>query len=141
MADFTSDVSKWCNEAKGLASDVFQAIAFDAVMRVQELTPVKTGFLRSNWTAIRKGDAEPVAGRVSPPGVAIADAEVGDVILIINPVAYARRIEFGFVGEDSLGRYYNQQGRHMMTQTMTEMPEIAEKAKQRVLGGGSAVQP
>jgi hypothetical protein len=138
MADFTSDVSKWCDQAGALATAVFQAIAFDAVQRVQELTPVDTGFLRSNWTAIAPGDAEPVAGRVQPAGEAIAKAKVGQVILIINPVVYARRIEYGFVGEDKLGRYYHQKGRHMVAQTMAEMPSIAERAKARILAGGQA---
>jgi hypothetical protein len=135
MADFSEEVTRWVNDAGALASSVFRAIAFDAVQRIQELTPVDTGFLRSNWTVIRKGDPEPVAGRVPPPTATLGEAVVGDVLIIINPVVYARRIEYGFVGEDSLGRYYNQSGRHMVAQTMSELPAIAAAARARVLGG------
>jgi hypothetical protein len=137
MADFSSDVSKWCDMAAARASQVFRAIAFDAVTKVQTLTPVDTGFLRSNWTCIRQGDAEPVAGRVPPAGAAIAAAQVGQILVILNPVVYARRIEYGFVGEDSLGRHYNQTGAHMMGQTMTDMPNIAQAALTRITGGGA----
>jgi hypothetical protein len=137
MADFSADVTAWCNRAGAQANAVFRAIAFDAVTRVQQLTPVDTGFLRSNWTAMRQGDSEPVAGRVPPAGVAIAQAEVGQVLVIINPVAYARRIEYGFVGEDSAGRHYNQSGAHMMTQTIAEMPAIAQRALARITAQGT----
>lgn len=135
MADFSEDVSRWCNQAGRFANEVFRAIAFDAVTRVQQLTPVDTGFLRSNWTAMLPRDSEPVAGRVPPAGVAIARAEVGQVLVIVNPTAYARRIEYGFVGEDSAGRHFNQEGRHMMGQTISELPTIAATALARITGG------
>lgn len=136
MADFSTQVSEWVLKARGNADAALRAIAFDAVTRVQELTPVDTGFLRSNWTAIKQGDEEPVAGRVRPPGAAIAAAHAGDTIIILNPVVYARRIEYGFIGEDSAGKTYNQQGRHMVAQTVSEMPQIAARAVARINGGG-----
>jgi hypothetical protein len=136
MADFSSDVSAWCDRAGSRATALFRAIAFDAVAKVQSLTPVDTGFLRSNWTCLLPSDPEPVAGRVPPAAAAIERAAVGQVLIILNPVAYARRVEYGFVGEDSLGRHFNQQGRHMMAQTIAEMPAIAQAAYARVVGGG-----
>ena len=137
MTDFSSDVSQWCDQATDRASALFCTIVADAVARVQELTPVDTGFLRSNWTVVKPGDAEPVAGRVPNPQNAIIQSEVGDVLMIVNPTVYARRIEFGYTGEDSLGRYFNQPGRHMMQQTISEMPQIAQRALARVSTGGT----
>jgi hypothetical protein len=137
LADFGADVTAWIVKAGARADQVFKAIAFDAVVAVQNRTPVDTGYLRSNWTAMRQGDSEPVAGRVPPPGVAIYAAKVGEILVIINPVVYARRIEFGFVGEDKLGRRYNQPGRHMVAQTIADMPAIAQAALTRVTGGQS----
>lgn len=134
MADFSEDVSRWVNRARGRADAVFRAIATDALNRVKELTPVDTGFLRSNWTAVRQGEAEPVAGRVPDPMRAIAEVKVGEVLVIVNPTLYARRIEYGFVGEDSAGRHFNQEGRHMVQQTMAEMPAIAAAALARITG-------
>jgi len=72
---------------------------------------------------------------VPEPADVIARAELGDTITIINPVVYARRVEYGYVGEDSLGRHYNQQGRHMVGQTIAEMPQIAANAIARIKGG------
>lgn len=40
--------------------------------------------------------------------VAIANAAAGDRILAAYTMEYARRLEYGFVGVDSLGRSYNQ---------------------------------
>lgn len=134
MADFHEDVSRWVNRQRERANAAFAAICTDAVNRVKELTPVDTGFLRSNWTAMRPGDTEPVAGRVQDPMIVIASAQAGDTIVIVNPTAYARRIEYGFVGEDSRGRHYNQQGHHMVAQTIAELPTIAQRAVDRVSG-------
>jgi hypothetical protein len=131
MADFSEDVSAWAI-AMGERADMFVSVlAMEVKNRVQELTPVRTGFLRSNWTVIRRGDAEPVAGRTPPP---IADIKAGDIVTVINPTTYARRIEYGWAGEDSLGRSSHYQGAHMMAQTIAELPSIAERVKTR-LGG------
>jgi hypothetical protein len=132
MADFSLDVSRWATRMGGMADTFVQVLAQDLVNRVKELTPVDTGFLRSNWTVIKKDDAEPVAGRVPQPQTALTGVKAGDVLTIINPTVYARRIEYGFVGEDSLGRSYHQQGAHMMTQTIAELPEIARRARERL---------
>jgi hypothetical protein len=79
-------------------------------------------------------ELKPVAGRVPDPNQAIQDLHVGEVLIVLNPVVYARRIEYGFTGVDSLGRYYNQGGHHMVGQTMAEMPAIADAAIARVGG-------
>jgi hypothetical protein len=139
VADFAIDVSAWVRQATDRMDAAFRAIAFDAVTEVQLRTPVDTGYLRSNWTAILAGEQEPKAGATPPASDAIARAKAGQVITILNPVIYARRIEFGFVGEDSLGRSYHQMGRHMVQQTIAELPQIAERAVERIMGGGSAV--
>lgn len=136
-AQFSVDVSKWVDKAVANATAAFQATAQDAVARVKELTPVVTGYLRSNWTAIDGGDSIPVAGAVPDPMEAIAKLHLGDQIVIVNPVVYAMRVEFGFVGEDSLGRRYHQVGRGMMQQTVAEMPQIATAATARVNAGSA----
>lgn len=134
MADFSEDVSRWAIRM-GARADLFvQVLAMEATNRVKQLTPVRTGFLRSNWTVIRRGDAEPVAGAVADASKAIATIKAGDIVTIINPTRYARRIEYGFVGADSLGRTYHQQGHHMMTQTIAELPSIAQHVT-NTLGG------
>lgn len=57
--------------------------------------------------------------------VAIAAAmEAGDVAEFGWSAEYARRLEYGFTGQDKLGRTYNQQGRHFLSGAMLEWPRV-----------------
>lgn len=134
---FEVAVGKWVNRAKGLATRALQATALDALARVKELTPVDTGTLRANWTLILPGEPMPVVNQIPDPSEVVARLRMGDSIVLANPVVYARRIEYGFVGEDKSGRNYDQAGVGMMTQTIHELPEIARLATARVIAGGS----
>lgn len=63
-------------------------------------TPIDTDFARKNWF-----------GGIGAEGTmdvsaTTAAAKAGDVVLISNNLPYIRRLEFGFIGTDSLGRYY-----------------------------------
>ena len=133
--DFTLQVDQWVEKAGRLAAQAFQAVALDAVADVKMRTPVVTGFLRANWALLRNNDPMPIPGRVPEPEAVAAQLQLGDRLVIANPVIYARRVEYGFVGTDSLGRHYNQKGRGMMEQTMAHLPQIAERAVARVTGG------
>lgn len=130
---FEVQVEKWVAKAQDRALAAFQATAWDALARVKQLTPVDTGYLRSNWVVLRPGDTLPVAGQITDPMETIRKLQLGDKIVLANPVVYARRVEFGFTGTDSLGRHYDQKGRHMMAQTIAEMPRIARAAAARVV--------
>ena len=132
MADFSVAVEQWVKKAKERAEQAYRAIAEDALARAKELTPVDTGYLRANFVTVLEGEAIPKDEPTPETMAGINRAKVGDTILIVNPVPYARRIEYGFVGEDSLGRKYDQKGRHMVAQTVAEMPRIAEEAVKRV---------
>lgn len=135
MADFEVQVREWVEKARRRSGAAFRATAQDAADRVKELTPVDTGFLRANWTAMRAEDVAPVEGRVPSIEVVIAALRLGDKIVILNPVAYARRIEYGFTGDDSRGRSYHQEGRGMVQQTVLEVPRIAQEATARIING------
>jgi hypothetical protein len=136
-AEFSLSVERWVEKAKGQGDAAFQATALDAVNMVKSLTPVKTGFLRANWTVIRNNDPMPLPARVQNPEAVIAKLKVGDRLIIVNPVVYAARINYGFVGTDSLSRHFDQKGVGMMEQTIAALPEIARRATQRVTSGGA----
>lgn len=53
-----------------------------------------------------------------------ASMEAGDVAEFGWGAEYARRLEYGFTGQDSLGRTYNQQGRHFLSGAMLEWPTV-----------------
>lgn len=133
---FAVDVRQWVEKAKGNVDLAYQATAMLALGRVKELTPVKTGFLRASWTVVSGGSGSATSGQEGALAV-IANLKAGDAIALVNPAPYAMRINFGFVGKDSLGRHYNQKGRHMVEQTMAEMPQLAEQAVKWVMGGGT----
>lgn len=134
--EFSIAIDEWVRRARERTDAAVQATALDAVNTVKALTPVKTGFLRANWTVIRNNDPIPMPGRVERPEDVIARIRAGDRILIVNPVVYAARIEYGFVGQDSAGRTFDQKGRAMMQQTIAKLPDIARRAAARVAAGG-----
>ena len=104
-----------------------------------EATPVKTGFLRGSWYA-SIGEPEPTAGAADPSGAAtvsalnLVAAEIvpGEVYYVMNGAAYAARVEYGFVGKDSLGREYNQAPRAFVRGTVARAKLLAEAAAERV---------
>ena len=143
---FSVQVRRWCqHKAPAVADRVYRAIIGDFLARVKELTPVRTGYLRANWTVVR-ADAS-----IATPGfqagmygdtlaqMTLADLHFGESVLVVNPAVYARRVEFGFHGQDSLGRHYNQAARGMLQQAVMELPSIARQAAQRVTTDGTTV--
>jgi hypothetical protein len=134
---FAVDVRNWVEKAKNDVNGAFQATALLALARVKELTPVDTGFLRASWTIVNADNVQGMDGSPASALEAVANLRLGDRIMLVNPAPYAMRINFGFVGEDSLGRHYDQKGRHMVEQTIAEMPEISRQAVSWVMGGGT----
>lgn len=133
---FTVAVSQWIDRAHGLARAALQATAQDALARVKELTPVKTGYLRSNWTVSDGSAVVTIQGdRAASSQEVIQRLQLGQPCTILNDLKYAARVEFGFVGTDKRGRHYNQPGVGMMQQTISEMPKIAAKATARIIAG------
>lgn len=62
------------------------------------------------------------------PGAAIAMAQLGDFISLGFQAGYARRVNFGFVGEDKLGRNYNQAGAHFIERAAGMWPSCVTRA-------------
>ena len=89
--------------------------------------PVASGDLQNSLTSSANG-AGGTAGATSYEAV-ITGYELGDVLQFAWTMEYAMRIELGFVGTDSLGRTYNQAGRHFVGQNAAEFARfVAERA-------------
>lgn len=83
--------------------------------------PVDSGFLWSSLRAEIGVDPIPVFDKPEdmarmtynpdPINFVIIGAQAKDTITVAYTAAYARRMEYGFKGTDSLGRKYNQPGR------------------------------
>jgi hypothetical protein len=110
---FVADISAWVRQQKSNQDLFFRGVCLGALGRVQELTPVDTGRLRASW------QLEP----------ALEAIHAGATVSIVTNVVYARRIDEGFVGVDSLGRHYHQRGVHMVERTIAALPEIAAQVE------------
>lgn len=136
---FRLDVSQWIAGAKEKGRAVVIETIQDLNEAIVARTPVKTGFLRGSWFASigAPPSAAGVAGRdpIAQAAIVAAGIKPGDVYYMGNVAGYARRLEYGFVGEDSLGRTYDQAGRFWVRGVMNEASSIAMAAAQRVASG------
>lgn len=103
-------------------------------------TPVDTGNLRGQWQpSIGPAPSIKTTARIDPSG-ASAQADVlvqveafrlGDMFWMTNAAAYARRLEYGFTGTDSLGRNYDQRGRFFVRDNVKRFGAIfRQKSRQ-----------
>lgn len=146
QSSFTATVSAWVRKSEKRMIAVFKESAQQVGLEVKGKTPVDTGFLRASLLA--STSSMPLIDRETRPeknaviadnnaeiALVIAGASLGDTIYFGFTAAYARRIEYGFSGEDSLGRKYNQTGVGMVRLTAQRWPdivrEVAAKAKAR----------
>lgn len=99
--------------------------------------PVQTGFLRASLLASTAAmpsindEAKPADGKTynydpSSIDTVILTADLGQTLYFGYTAAYARRIEYGFSGEDSLGRSYNTPARRFVALAAQRWPQIVE---------------
>lgn len=157
--EFTVNVGKWVAQAQEHARVAFIAIGLEALSRVKELTPVDTGWLRSNWQIQREGEERPAMREALPsdPGRAaemlkelqqevdieasadargamskLGEAQLGETLRIINPVIYAAPVEFGRHIQKKDGSSVQTSGAAMVQQTVMELPEISREVVRQV---------
>lgn len=65
-------------------------------------------------------------------GAKVAMAQMGDYIHLGFQAGYARRVNYGFVGEDSLGRNYNQEGAHFVEYAASVWPTLVALAAEEI---------
>jgi hypothetical protein len=125
---FKIDVSKWVDGAKDKLRRFAIEFVQDVAQEIVEVTPWKTGNLRASWYAtINDSGSAPAGGigDVASLGLVAANLKLGDVYRMQNGAVYAMRVEFGFVGLDSLGRHYNQAPRAFVRNTLARADTIA----------------
>jgi len=106
---FAAVVDDWALQLRSRLLAIYKESIQRTVDLAQQYAPYKTGFLRASVRA-SIGTGNPT-GEVAST---IAQLKLGDSITIGWTAVYARRIEYGFVGLDSLGRYYNQAGQRFV---------------------------
>jgi hypothetical protein len=141
---FAAQVSEWCQQVEGAAEAVFQTAAQAVANEVREplasggRMPIDTGNLRRSLMASTSAmpTIKPDQETFSDSGLelVIAGAELGSTVYLGFQAAYAARMNFGFVGEDSLGRVYNQTGFGFVDAVAQRWPQIVAAAEATVRG-------
>lgn len=137
--NFAAQVDAWTKETKQRMEAVFHKAAEMVGEAVVDGTPVDTGFLRHSFTAsaqsmptidvgLKPAEGGAYAYDAGPVSLTIMSVPLGGTVFMGFTAIYSRRIEYGFVGEDSLGRTYNQQPRAMVGLAAQRWPEIVTAA-------------
>lgn len=156
---FTAQIEQWAGMTQDNIRSVFQESAVRVIEKMQEVgpsvarggggaghMPVDLGFLRASLIASLNTPSNKVATPPSRTGaysydegqvsLIILAAQLGDSIFAVYTAAYARRMEYGFTGTDSLGREYNHEGygfvRLAAQQWGSIVAEVVKDAKSRL---------
>lgn len=157
---FAAQVNDWVRKTEARMLAVFRESAQRVILEMQKVgpsaknpgggaggaMPVDTGFLRASlMTTLNSPDTtvkfkdDAIGAYVWQEGaiqIVILSAKIGDAIYAVYTASYARRMEYGFSGTDSLGRTYNQQGygfvRLAAQKWQTIVQEVVREAQSRV---------
>jgi hypothetical protein len=147
---FTAQIAKWAAD-----TPIFiEAIIKESVQEVVRLMkvpvsaggnmPVDTSFLQNSLVGVAGASVPPIDpkadGKTTGPQVGnaaaiealIAGWEMGTPISFGFIAAYAARQNYGFTGTDSLGRSYNQPGRHFVDHAVQQWPAIVASNQKRL---------
>jgi hypothetical protein len=131
---FGEQVRAWAEAAKERTEQFVSEFLQDLSEEVVRTTPWKTGNLRSHWTASIGAPGQSAPGNVAGFSAVAASVQIGQTYYFTNGAAYAARLEYGFVGQDSLGRNYNQAPRAWVRTAVARAPQIAEDVAARLRG-------
>ena len=147
-ARFSNIVSPWTQESQKRLNAVFR-LSTQRIIEVMQRTdaeggylPYKDGFLRASLVVLVNKNA-PAPDKTQADSsntynpaeiqLAIASAVAGDRIVAAYTMEYARRLEFGFVGVDSLGRSYNQPGIGWTAKATQQWRQIVAEVEQEAM--------
>jgi hypothetical protein len=139
---FVRAVNKWTLETEQRCTDAFREGTKDFFDELWNATPVDTGNLRNSLRAEKNGAA--AFSMPSGPGdynssrsqayMVLDSLELGDKVTLGYAATYARRLNYGFVGFDRLGRYFNQAGRFWIEAVGSRYRSIMRAAATRLRG-------
>lgn len=146
MGKFGDEIRSWTVEAQDDLLAVFQRAV---VLLAAEMTRTKanggnlphvTGNLMRSILA-RIGSMPPVGDAGArfaggDVGAVVAQAMLEDEVNLGFQAAYAARMNYGFVGEDALGRTYNQEGNLFIERAVGLWPKIVDQAISEVRKAG-----
>ncbi len=130
---FEIDIAKFVAKANGNVNLVIRKISLDIFSRVILKSPVDTGRFRGNWQvgigsmpsgtlSVNDKDGSMAMGKVTAALLGQGgqfSARAGDVIYLVNNLAYAQALEYGHSKQAPNG---------MVRLTLTEFPQVVNKA-------------
>lgn len=136
---FLQSVNKWTKQTKERSEEAFKMGVLDFALELDQTAPYDTGNLRSSLVAGING-AIPQGPHGAFGSVyndqrllsVIDQLKLGDRITLVYLAPYARRLEYGFTGQDSLGRFYNQPGRFWISAAGQKYRSIMRSAASRL---------
>lgn len=137
---FTAQLNEHVKLTKEQIDNVWKESVQDVIEDMQTLKtsggrmPFLDGFLVNSLVSELNGSGFGAPDKASYIAT-IAGMEAGDNCRFGYTAEYALRQELGFVGEDSLGRSFNQQGNHFMGTAAAKFESFVEKNARRY--GGS----
>lgn len=147
MGNFSATVKDFSQKTKEAMDTILREATEDTVQQINlprakgGPMPVDTGFLRNSMAAdingsgefstvkpATKDDAGSGSGAVS---LLINDFEGGQIMHIAWTAVYAARVNYGYVGEDSLGRNYANPGAGFIESGAARWPHFVDEAVER----------
>lgn len=146
MVDFAAKVKDWSEKRKRNQVYIFRSAAQKLVdaMLLSKFSggnmPIDTGNLRRSLLAstsympiIQRGVQE-FPDNYGQVQLTIAGAELTNTIYLGFQAEYAPRMEYGFTGQDSLGRNYNQSGNGFVRLAAARWQSFVDAATKEIEG-------
>ena len=149
QGSFSAQVNDWVKGSKAR----MVAVRNEAAQRTIEIMqtpvakggnlPVDTGFLRAslkaaigtaNFQEIENDASASLTYNPEDISLIISGADISDTIEAVYTAKYARRMNYGFSGEDSLGRVYNQAPRLFVDLAAQQWPQIVDQVAREAEG-------
>lgn len=139
---FSASVGQWASQSEARIQAVYRR---SVELLSEEMTrtrgnggrmPYLTGNLARSLLASTESmpKTSEVLSAGSNVGAVTATLRLDQVIFLGFQAVYARRVNSGFVGADSLGRSYNQSGSYFLEGAIAEWPQIVSKAAAEIQG-------
>jgi hypothetical protein len=136
MSNFAATVTEWARQSearlKATRNRAIELLADDMTKTKGQggRVPFDTGNLARSLLASTSGMPETSrsAAEGSDVGLVTAKLALSQAIWLGYQAEYARRMNYGFVGADSLGRVYNQAGNYFVEGAIAQWPQFVDQA-------------
>ena len=117
QARFAGKINSWVSQTDERMNYVHREATWKLIKEMQNTVPYKDGYLKASLsTSLNLAPLPADVEAIGNPGTwneqvaydLVHDSTYEDRIVSNYTMVYARRLEYGFTGTDSLGRSYNQ---------------------------------